>query len=603
MPWTVADVERFKKGLSEEEKKKWVELANAIFSSCMEKENAERSECERIAIATASAKVGDAMAFTEKPWDGDKSRFTIEQLLNAVPKAIAAWARAKAKENPSNEVIKEHLKLPYKEPDGTININAVRNALARLPQTEGLPNDVKAAARAELERVLEEYHKRKGDSIVTRYDNAEVTFREENGLLIGEIALAKPDVYPYRDPDGTIHYEFKPPEEILSEEFLQQTCLLPITDEHPPEGEVTDSNIAKYIKGMTGTSPRIEGNLVVNVGAVYDPQLKEQIKRGDKRQVSIGFRTVLVDKQGEFNGKKYDRVQTNIRLNHLAFTRAGRCGDQCAIKVESLGRPAVEGANGRSGQREVNTMFEIRIGNDTVTIDCPIQDPAVIEKMKPVFESVQRKIDAVVAKALEIASAAEKLEKEHLELKGKYDSLVKSSENVSVIVELQKKAEAKAAELQKKLDEATANLEKTSAELAAVKGQLKAQEDLRATFERQFADVMRKIDALVDERLELIQYARAKQPFYNHQGKSNLDIKRDLVKMINPEIMVDSIDEPQLDAYLKAWADMERKVAEAKELAVQQIVRRVSAPTPRSESVDELREKTLRLYGGSRSGQ
>lgn len=576
MPWTVADVERFKKGLSDEEKKKWVELANAIF--------------------------GDAMAFTEKPWDGDKSRFTIEQLLNAVPKAIAAWARAKAKENPSNEVIKEHLKLPYKEPDGTININAVRNALARLPQTEGLPNDVKAAARAELERVLEEYRKRKGDSIVTRYDQAEVVFREENGLLIGEIALAKPDVYPYRDADGTIHYEFKPPEEILSEEFLQQTCLLPITDEHPPEGEVTDSNIDKYIKGMTGTSPRVEGNLVVNVGAVYDPHLKEQIKRGDKRQVSIGFRTVLVEKQGEFNGKKYDRVQTNIRLNHLAFTRAGRCGDQCAIKLESLGRPAVEGANGRSGQREVK-MFEIRIGNDTVTIDCPIQDPAVIEKMKPAFESVQSKIDAVVAKALEIASAAEKLEKEHLELKGKYDSLVKSSENVSVIVELQKKAEAKAAELQKKLDEATANLEKTSAELAAVKGQLKAQEDLRATFERQFADVMRKIDALVDERLELIQYARAKQPFYNHQGKSNLDIKRDLVKMINPEIVVDSVDEAQLDAYLKAWADMERKVAEAKELAVQQIVRRVSAPTPRSESVDALREKTLRLYGGSRSGQ
>jgi uncharacterized protein YdaT len=31
MPWTVADVDRHKKGLSAEQKKKWVSIANAVL--------------------------------------------------------------------------------------------------------------------------------------------------------------------------------------------------------------------------------------------------------------------------------------------------------------------------------------------------------------------------------------------------------------------------------------------------------------------------------------------------------------------------------------------------------------------------------------------
>jgi hypothetical protein len=585
MPWTVADVERFKKGLSDEEKQKWVKLANAIFESCMEQEDAKQSECERLAIATASSKVGDhedSMAFTEKPWDGDKSRFTIEQLLNAVPKAIAAWARKKAKENPSGEVIKEHLKLPYREPDGTININAVRNALARLPQTEGLPDDVKAAAKAELERILEEYRKRKGDSFVTRYDQADVTLREENGLLIGEIALAKPDVYPYYDPtDGKVHYEFKPPEEILTDEFLQQTCLLPITDEHPPEGEVNDRNIHRLIKGMTGTSPRIEGNLVVNVGAVYDPALKEQIKRGDKRQVSIGFRTVVVDREGEFNGKKYDRVQTKIRLNHLAFTKAGRCGEQCAIKADG-------------GQQ----MFTLKIGKDTVTFDCPVQDQAFIEKMQPVFAEAQAKIDAIVAKALEVAEAGEKLDAENKALRQKLESLSKS--DVAVVDAMRQRAEARAAELQKQLDSTKAELERAQAELSTLRGQLKAQQDLKDALAKQAQEIMAKADAIVDERLKLIQYARSKQPYYQHTGKSNLEIKRDLVKMINPQLATDSVSETELDAYLKAWMDLDEHIERVKETALQNVARRVGLDARSRSEASELRERTLKLYQGNK---
>ena len=45
-------------------------------------------------------------------------------------------------------------KLPYKSPDGKVDLAHVRNALARLPQTEGIPEDVKARIKRKLQAML-----------------------------------------------------------------------------------------------------------------------------------------------------------------------------------------------------------------------------------------------------------------------------------------------------------------------------------------------------------------------------------------------------------------------------------------------------------------
>ncbi len=104
-----------------------------------------------------------AEVFTTRPWDGSKSRFSLEELLRAVPRAVAAWARQRAEEE-GRDITKEDLKLPFREPDGTININGVRAALQAIGGARGqrpdLPESVLRAARAELEQVLEEFRRR-----------------------------------------------------------------------------------------------------------------------------------------------------------------------------------------------------------------------------------------------------------------------------------------------------------------------------------------------------------------------------------------------------------------------------------------------------------
>jgi hypothetical protein len=57
MPWTVADVEQHKKGLSDKQKKRWVVVANDALHRCVEKGGAEKS-CTASAIRRANAVIG-----------------------------------------------------------------------------------------------------------------------------------------------------------------------------------------------------------------------------------------------------------------------------------------------------------------------------------------------------------------------------------------------------------------------------------------------------------------------------------------------------------------------------------------------------------------
>ena len=56
MPWGKEDVDRFKKGLSDKQKEKWVATANAVLSDCM-KEGGTDEECSPKAIRIANGNI------------------------------------------------------------------------------------------------------------------------------------------------------------------------------------------------------------------------------------------------------------------------------------------------------------------------------------------------------------------------------------------------------------------------------------------------------------------------------------------------------------------------------------------------------------------
>ena len=100
------------------------------------------SQEQAVAIAMKQAGMkANASKFTDKPWDGSQGRFTEDQ-----------WDKSCLVHGEN----KSDGKLPIKEPDGTYNIGAIRNALARLGQTQGVAD--KAKIKSKLEGLLEEYN-------------------------------------------------------------------------------------------------------------------------------------------------------------------------------------------------------------------------------------------------------------------------------------------------------------------------------------------------------------------------------------------------------------------------------------------------------------
>ncbi len=98
---------------------------------------------------------------TDEPWNGYKSRFTIEQLVKAVPVAILKWAKKRA-EKLNRDITKRDLQLPFKEPDGTININGVKKVLRKIDSVRtpiSLPASIKTSVKKELKDLLDRISK------------------------------------------------------------------------------------------------------------------------------------------------------------------------------------------------------------------------------------------------------------------------------------------------------------------------------------------------------------------------------------------------------------------------------------------------------------
>jgi len=71
MPWTVADVDRHKEGLTDKQKETWIKVANDARKRCIDKGGSEK-ECDASAIKQANSVVGEQQEADVEPGGPDK---------------------------------------------------------------------------------------------------------------------------------------------------------------------------------------------------------------------------------------------------------------------------------------------------------------------------------------------------------------------------------------------------------------------------------------------------------------------------------------------------------------------------------------------------
>jgi len=154
-----------------------------------------------------------------------------------------------------------------------------------------------------------------------RYDRAPLkATRTPEGFVQDSPILSRVGVFPYRQPDGTVRHEFRPPEEVFHADHLASIHGKPITDEH--HGRITGDNARGKVIGSVLTPGRQDGDNLRGDIIIHDAAAT-----GAKKELSLGYTLDLDETPGEYNGIRYDAVQRNMRVNHLALVKSGRAGN------------------------------------------------------------------------------------------------------------------------------------------------------------------------------------------------------------------------------------------------------------------------------------
>jgi len=141
---------------------------------------------------------------------------------------------------------------------------------------------------------------------------------------------------------------------------------------------------------------------------ITDKDLIADIESG-KKELSVGYTNVLVQKDGTYKGEDYKYIQTDIKANHVAVVDAGRCGGICSLMLD---------AESNKNKKDGN-MPKIKIGEDEFEVDAKVADEfkklkASSEKMDEVEEEVKEKekaLDKMTAKYDTLKSEKQTVEK------------------------------------------------------------------------------------------------------------------------------------------------------------------------------------------------
>jgi len=230
-----------------------------------------------------------------------------------------------------------------------------------------------------------------------RYDKALIQdyIETPEGYLTVTAPITRPGVFPYRHNDGIV-MEAKLPEDLFSAKTVSSANAKPVTDDHPSE-LVTSANHKEYAKGMTHTNAVVRDHKLYISFTVTDADTINKIKNG-KRELSIGFLADIEKATGDYEGTKYDAIQRNMQINHVAIVDKGRAGPTVSIRGDSAFM--VDGEQKNKG------------GQNMPTIKFDGVDYEVDAVVKAKVEALQAKVDAAEIKVKEIDA-----------LQGKYDAL------------------------------------------------------------------------------------------------------------------------------------------------------------------------------------
>jgi len=160
-----------------------------------------------------------------------------------------------------------------------------------------------------------------------RYDRFEITAQKTpEGFIQDSPVIGRVGILEYRNLDGSIRRELRPPEEAFKADSLGTLKGKPVTVGHVAMVRADNVSAVKPI-GTVLTEGRQDGDNIRADLVIYNLDTKG-------RELSCGYKLDLDETPGEWQGQHYDAVQRNIRYNHVAVVSKARAGPYARLNMD-----------------------------------------------------------------------------------------------------------------------------------------------------------------------------------------------------------------------------------------------------------------------------
>ncbi|MDX0548535.1 DUF2213 domain-containing protein [Sinorhizobium medicae] len=238
------------------------------------------------------------------------------------------------------------------------------------------------------------------------------TRRTANGYLVADVRTARTGIQLYAGhevgrPEMQVVTIYRPEEQVFDKASLGSYAHKPVTNDHPDEA-VTADNWKALSVGQIGDEVAREGEFVRIPLIVMDAAAIKAIDEG-KRELSAGYTCDLAWEPGTTPaGEKYDAIQKDIRINHVAIVQRGRAGSEARIG-DGAGKWGVSPVNTQIADERIPKMDLRKILVDGLTVETTDQGAQAITKLQKDLESSAAKF-ADAEKAHQTALAAKDAE-------------------------------------------------------------------------------------------------------------------------------------------------------------------------------------------------
>jgi len=168
---------------------------------------------------------------------------------------------------------------------------------------------------------------------VTRLDAMPfgATYYTAEGFLRDSPILTSTGIFEYTNYDGSKRRELRLPEDVFDPESLASYLGKPVVISHDA-GLIDKNNVSENSIGTIISKGYQSGNDVRADIVIHDT---DDMKSCGFKELSLGYSLDLDETPGVWNGERYDAVQKNIRINHLALVREARAGEQARLNIDS----------------------------------------------------------------------------------------------------------------------------------------------------------------------------------------------------------------------------------------------------------------------------